>query len=146
MQAQSGADLLAAAEAHPALLRPEVDALLAERVDMALDEGNDRLAGALEERREALAELRAARAAAPAAATGADQPSLEEAIEALLIAEGEDAMAEVIDRYPLLLDDVAAQALWQFAAEARASGDEEMARYAIECRALLQRVREGLDG
>jgi hypothetical protein len=150
MQAQSGAELLAAAESHPLLLRPEVDALLAEQIDQALDEGHDRQASALEERREALAELRAARAAEAEAAVVSAAPdagaaSLEEAIEALLIADGEDAMAEVIDRYPLLLDDVAAQALWQFAAEARASGDEEMARYAIECRELLRRVREGLE-
>lgn len=142
LQAQSGAELTAAAEAHPALLRPEADALLAERVNLALDDGNERLAHALEERREALAELRAAMAAAPAAAD--DAPTLDEAIEALLIADGEDALAEVIDRYPLLLDDLAAQALWQFAAEARASGDEELARYAVECREMLLRVREEL--
>jgi hypothetical protein len=150
MQVQSGADLLAAAEAHPLLLRPEVDTLLAEQIDHALDEGHDRQASALEERREALAELRVARAAEAEAAVVSAAPdagaaSLEEAIEALLIADGEDAMTEVIDRYPLLLDDVAAQALWQFAAEARASGDEEMARYAIECRELLRRVSEGLE-
>jgi hypothetical protein len=149
MQAQSGADLLDAVGAHPLLLRPEVDALLAEQIDQALDAGHDRRASALEERREALAELRAARAAAATVVEenpGAGEPNLEEAIEALLIADGEDALADVIDRYPLLLDDLATQALWQFAAEARASGDEEMARYAIECRELLRRVREGLDG
>jgi hypothetical protein len=145
LQAQSGAELLAAAAAHPLLLHPEVDTLLSEAVDQALDAGDDRQAGALEERREALAELRAARAAELAAAPAEPEPSLEEAIEALLIAEGEDAMAEVIDRYPLLLDDVASQALWQFAAEARASGDEEMAVYAVACRDLLRRVREGLE-
>jgi hypothetical protein len=130
---------------HPALLRPAADAELAERVNLALDEGNERLARAIEERREALAELRAATARpAPSATPAVDEPTLDEAIEALLVAEGEDALAEVIDQYPVLLDDVAAQALWQFAAEARASGDEELARYAVECRAMLQRVRDEL--
>lgn len=137
MQAQSGADLLDVTDVHPLLLRPEVDKLLAEQINLALDAGNDRLASALEERREALAELRT---------TASGEPTLEEAIEALLSANGEDDLADVLDHYPLLLDEVASQALWQFAAEARASGDEEMARYAIECRELLRRVREGLDG
>ncbi|MBX0330951.1 hypothetical protein K2Z83_25160 [Oscillochloris sp. ZM17-4] len=143
MQAQSGAELLGVVEAHPSLLRPEADSLLAARVNEALDEGHDRLASALEERREALAELRAARAAEP---PSPDQqgPTLEEAIEALLIADGEEAMVEVIDLYPVLLEEVAAQALWQFASEARAGGDEDLARYAIECREMLRRVREEL--
>lgn len=136
LRATSLDELEAAVAAHPLLLRPEVDGLLAERVEHALDDGHERLAHALEERREALAQLRAAPAA--------DEATLDEAIEALLLAEGEAAMAEVIDRYPVLLDDVAAQALWQFAAEARASGDEELARYAVECREMLRRVREGL--
>lgn len=142
LAAQSAAELIAAVEAHPALLHPEADRILAERIELALDEGNDRLAHALEERREALNELRQAQLAAEA--PHSSEPTIEEAIEALLIADGEAAMVEAIDRYPVLLEDVAAQALWQFAAEARAGGDEEMARYAIECRELLRRVREGL--
>lgn len=146
--AQSAAELEAAVADHPALLRPEADALLAERVELALDEGNERLAADLEDRREALAALRArATERAPAGPDqGSDTPAtVDEAVEALLIAEGEEAIAEAIDRYPVLLEDVAAQALWQFAAEARASGDEELARYAIECREMLKRVREGLE-
>ncbi|NNJ13249.1 hypothetical protein EKD04_023265 [Chloroflexales bacterium ZM16-3] len=148
MQAQSGAELLDAVRAHPLLLHPEVDGLLAERIDQALDEGHDRLASALEERREALAELRVARAvevvAAPDDQPNPQEPTLEEAIEALLIADGEEAMVEVIDLYPVLLEEVATQALWQFASEARVGGDEELARYAIECREMLRRVREEL--
>jgi hypothetical protein len=142
LQSHSAAELAAAAEAHPLLLRPEVDALLTERVNLALDEGNERMARAVEERREALAELRAAAAATAAPADGA---TLDEAIEALLVAEGEDAMAEVLDRYPILLDEAAAQALFQFAAEARASGDEELAGYAVACREMLRRVRAELE-
>jgi hypothetical protein len=148
MRAQSADELMEAVGLHPLLLRPEVDTLLAEQIDQALDEGHDRLASAIEERREALAELRTARAAEAAATdTPPDptEPTVEEAIEALLVADGEEAIAEALDRYPLLLDDVAAQALWQFASEARASGDEELARYAIECRDMLRRIREGLE-
>jgi hypothetical protein len=135
----TASELEAVVAAHALLLRPDADRLLAERIELALDEGNERLAQALEDRREALAEYRKA-AAAPAA----HEPTLDEAIEALLTAEGEDALADVIDRYPVLLEAVAGQALWQFAAEARASGDEELATYAIECRELLRRVREGI--
>lgn len=144
LRAQNAAELEAALAAYPVLRHARADALLAEQIDLALDTGNERLAHALEERREALAQLRAGGlgelSAAPAPA------SLDEAIEALLVADGEAALVEVIDRYPVLLDDAAAEALWQFAAEARASGDEDLARYAIECRELLRRVREALQG
>lgn len=51
----------------------------------------------------------------------------------------------MLERYPELLEDAAAEALWQFAAEARASGDEELARYAVACRELLRRVRADLE-
>ncbi|MCX7792352.1 MAG: CpXC domain-containing protein [Chloroflexaceae bacterium] len=142
LRARTEAELEAACVEHPALLRPETDGLLARRVDQALDEGNERLAHALEERREALARRH------PAATTGApvaDAASLDEAIEALLVAEGEEALVEALDRYPVLLEEAAAEALWQFAAEARASGDEELARYAVACRELLRRVRADLE-
>ncbi|MEI7642743.1 MAG: CpXC domain-containing protein [Chloroflexales bacterium] len=62
MQTQSGADLRVAVGAYPLLLRPEVDGLLAKQIDQALDAGHDRQASALESRREALSELRAAAA------------------------------------------------------------------------------------
>ncbi len=137
LRAATEAELEAVCAEHPVLLRPEADGLLAGQVEQALDEGNERLAHALEERREALARRR------PAASTGA--ASLDEAIEALLVAEGEEALVEVLDRYPELLEDAAAEALWQFAAEARASGDEELARYAVACRELLRRVRADLE-
>lgn len=137
LRAGTEAELEAVCAEHPVLLRPEADGLLARQVDQALDEGNERLAHALEERREALARRRPA--------TSAEAASLDEAIEALLVADGEQALVEVLDRYPALLEDAAAEALWQFAAEARASGDEELARYAVACRELLRRVRADLE-
>lgn len=144
LRAQNASELEAALVAYPVLRHAQADELLAEQIDLALDTGNERLAHALEQRREALAQLRAG---APGAIPDDPAPaSLDEAIEALLVAEGEAALVAVIDRYPALLDDAAAQALWQFAAEARASGDEDLARYAIECRELLRRVREALQG
>lgn len=136
LQAHSAAELDAAVATYPLLLHPRSDIQIGELVEHALDEGNERLAADLEDRREALARLRAT-GAAPG-------PTLDEAIEALLVAEGEAAIAEVIDAYPVLLEEVAARALWEFAAEARASGDEELARYAVECRELLRRIREQL--
>jgi CpXC protein len=143
--AGSAAELAQALERFPLLALPEIDGLLSERVELALDAGDERHAADLEDRREVLAQLRGARAAQPAeAAPAADAPTIDEAIEALLLADGEEAMAVVIDAYPVLLEDVAAQALWQFAAEARASGDEDLAIFAIECREMLRRVREGL--
>ena len=138
LRAQSSAELAAVVQAHPALGLPTADRLLAEQIELALDEGNERLALHLEERREALATLRTS---APQVAS---TQLLEEAIEALLIADGEAAITTAIDTYPILLEDAALASLWQFAATARASGDEELARYAAECRTMLQRVRDGL--
>ncbi|EFO80766.1 hypothetical protein OSCT_1387 [Oscillochloris trichoides DG-6] len=138
MQARTPAEVQALVQRHPLLLHPQVDRLLAEEIDHALDSGHDRLAAALEERRETLVVLR-----------GGEQSisvDLEAALEALLCAQGEAAIAEVLDRYPFLLDDIAAQALDQFVAEARASGDEELARDATDCRAMLRRIRDELAG
>jgi ribosomal 50S subunit-associated protein YjgA (DUF615 family) len=138
LRAQSSSELAAAVQAHPALGLPTADRLLANQIELALDEGNERLALQLEERREALAALRTT---APHVAS---THLLEEAIEALLIADGEAAITAAIDTYPILLEDTALESLWQFAATAKASGDEELARYAVECRTMLQRVRDGL--
>lgn len=147
MAAGSATELAQVAERFPIVMQADIDGLLGEQVELALDMGDDRQAAALEERREALAQLRivATRESASAAdqpQAAADEPTLDEAIEALLLADGEESMAVVIDAYPMLLEDVAAQALWHFAAEARASGDEDLAILAIECREMLRRMKD----
>jgi hypothetical protein len=150
-------------QAQPVLLAPWVDVVLSDTVNQILDEGYERLAYDLEQRRELLAELRQQRAStdtSPAETTAAASaeptepaaseepsgvpPATQEAIEALLIAEDEDTMAQVLLEYPVLLTDAAQEALWHLSSEARTYGDEELARYAIECRATLRKVREGL--
>lgn len=154
LQVQTSEQLLELVQQDPLFLNPAVEGLLAQRIDQAIEDGNERLAQILDERREALAELRAQverlHPPAPEESTGGAglnmRPSdLEEALEALLTAEDEEMMAQVLDNYPVLLTDEAQDALWQFAAEARAGGDEEMAIYAVECRAMLRQVREGLE-
>lgn len=144
LQAEDNAALLRTVETHPLLLEPWVAGWLARAADQALDEGHERLAQTLEERREQLAQLVASGPQDPAA-RDAQLDTLNAAVEALLIAEDEDAMAQALDAYPVLLTDAAQQALWQFAAEARASGDEDLGQYALECRAMLRKVREGLE-
>ncbi|RRR65751.1 MAG: hypothetical protein EI684_22220 [Candidatus Viridilinea halotolerans] len=136
LHAQSAAELAAVVTHYPALAQPNAAMLLAERIELALEEGNERLALLLEERREALLHLHRA--------PPYNDARLTAALEALLLAEGEMELADALDAYPILLEEPAAQALWQVAAEARASGDEELARYALECRTMLQRVRDGL--
>ncbi|WP_322488717.1 CpXC domain-containing protein [Chloroflexus sp.] len=136
LSAHSDAELEQVIARHPLLLRPEIDALLAAEIEMALASDAERLAQLLEARRSMLAAFRT---------TPAPANDLETAIEALLVADDEDAIAQVIDQYPLLLSATAEQALWEFAAEARASGDEELARHAIACRELLRRLRVGLE-
>ncbi len=140
LKACSARELAAAVADNPLLAEPGADRLIAARIELALDEGDERMALALEERREALLQLLAARLTP---GTG-NETTLDEALEALLIAEDEPAIAAVLDRYPQLLTAPADEALWQFAAEARASGDEELARYAVACREMLRRIREGL--
>jgi hypothetical protein len=121
---------------HPTLLESWADAELAARAEAALDEGNERLARGIEERREILAEMRA---------EFNSQAPLLQAIQALLQADDEDELAEVLNEYPILLTDAAQDALFSFAAGARAQGDQQLAEYAIECRAMLRKVREGLE-
>ncbi len=163
LEASSPEDLNRVIAEHPALLARDTDLTLAQLADVAFEQRAhdiveslqrarrllNEMSSAIEERREALAKQRPAHATATAAITGiadSEGPNLEEAIEALMSADGEDELADALDHYPLLLDDVASHALRQLAAEARASGDEAMARYIIECREMLRRVREGLDG
>jgi ribosomal 50S subunit-associated protein YjgA (DUF615 family) len=128
--------LLAAVRDYPALLEQWADDELAARTEAALDEGNERLARQIEAHREALAELRAQ-------VSGYD--SLLQAIRVLLAADGEDAVADVISTYPVLLTDAAQDALFGLAADARAQGDQELAEGANSCRALLRTVRAGLE-
>jgi hypothetical protein len=116
---------------HPLLLDPAVDQLLAEEVATALSDGDSRLADALELRRDALQRLRGE----------PNAPELEAAVEALLLAEDQEACGLILSERPLLLSDAAEDALWRVAAEARRSGDDDLARYAVECRALIKRVR-----
>ncbi|MDW8405233.1 CpXC domain-containing protein [Chloroflexus sp.] len=136
LSAHSDAELEQVIARHPVLLRPEIDELLAAEIETALASDAERLAQLLEARRSMLAAFRTA--PAPAA-------DLEAAIEALLVADDEETIAQVIDQNPILLSATAEQALWEFAAEARAGGDEELARHAIACRELLRRVRAGLE-
>lgn len=137
LRVASPAALAEAARAFPALLEAWADDDLAARTEAALEEGNERLAQALDERREALAELH----------TQTNDPAtLLAAVRALMEAEDDDAIADVLTIYPLLLTDTAQEALLGLAAGARAQGDDDLAEYAIGCRALLRQVRAGLEG
>lgn len=136
LNAHSDAELEQVIARHPLLLRPEIDQLLEGEIETALASGADRLAQLLASRREMLVAFRTA---------PTPEADLEEAIEALLIADDEETIAQVLDQYPLLLSEAAEQALWEFASEARAGGDDELARHAIACREMLRRVRAGLE-
>ncbi len=132
----SADELRVAVRDHPALLEAWADDELTARVEAALDAGDERLAREIEERREALAALRAE-------LSGTE--SLPRAITALLQADGEDELTKALTEHPILLTDAAQDALFQLASEARARGDDQLAEYALECRTMLGRVRTGLD-
>jgi hypothetical protein len=132
----SADELWVAVGDHPALLEAWADDDLTARVEAALDAGDERLARDIEERREALAALRAE-------LSGTE--SLPRAITALLQADGEDELTNALTEHPILLTDAAQDALFQLASEAQSRGDEQLAEYALECRTMLRKVRTGLD-
>ncbi|GAB4191122.1 MAG: CpXC domain-containing protein [Roseiflexaceae bacterium] len=129
-------DLQQTVRDYPVLLEGWIDQALAARAEAVLDEGNERLAVTIEERREALAELRH---------SSASEPALLQAIEVLLHARDEQALEQAITGYPVLLTEAAQTALLELSAGARSRGDSTLAEYAIECRALLHRIREELE-
>ncbi|HEX9373179.1 MAG TPA: hypothetical protein VF897_19355, partial [Roseiflexaceae bacterium] len=128
--------LIAATRDYPALLEEWAGADLAARTEAALEEGNERLARTIEMHREALADLRA---------RVGGEDALLRSVRALLEADGEEAIADVIAANPILLTDAAQDALFGLAAGARTQGDEDLAEYAISCRAMLRTVRAGLE-
>lgn len=137
---------------YPFLLAPWVDDLLALRVEQVLEDGHEHLAHDLEDRRELLDGLRQERAAYQSAPTGvtdhpvadAPDPHLIEAVQALFAAEDEESIGQVLTDYPVLLTEPARQVLLDLASEAQKRGDADLATYAIECRAMLHEVSEGL--
>jgi hypothetical protein len=136
LQAAAPDALLAATRDYPALLEAWADADLAARIEGALDEGNERLARQIEMRREELAELRVQLGA---------RDALLQAIQALLMADGEEAVADILSAYPILLTDAAQEALIALADDALARDDRASAAQAVACQTLLRTVRAGLE-
>jgi len=136
LHAASGDALLAATRDYPALLELWADDDLAARIEAALDESNERLARTIEARREGLDELRAQLS---------ERAALLHAIQALLAAEGEEAVAGILSAHPILLTDTAQAALSQLADDALARDDHALAGQAASCQALLRMVRAGLE-
>ncbi|HNP74307.1 MAG TPA: hypothetical protein PKK15_24520, partial [Kouleothrix sp.] len=70
---------------------------------------------------------------------------LGDAVRALLDADGNDAVAEVLGAHPMLLTGAAQAMLADLASTAGAQGQAELADDAARCRALLHDIRAGLD-
>ncbi len=136
LRALSPAALHDAVRNHPVLLEPWADETLADLVDTALDEGNERLAAEIELRREALAALHRELMAPPALAAAAAM---------LLQTRNEEAITTLLDTYPALLTEPARMVLWQLGLAAAAADDLPTSQYARELHAMLQQVRIGLE-
>lgn len=136
LRATSSDAVLAVAQSYPALLEPWADSALAHQAEQVLDEGNERLAVAIDERREALSALRN---------DHTSEQHLLQAVEALLSARDEAVLEDVLARYPILLTDPAQRVLQEVADGAHRRGDRGRAQFAEEYRMLLQTIREGLD-
>ncbi len=135
LQVKSDTALYELLEQHPMLLEPSVDTLLLQAIEDVLEEGNESLAALLEQRRGALADIRR-EVAEPAADT------LQDVLEALLLADDDETQARLILDNPSLLSDEALETLWQLSSEARSHGDEDLAVHAVQCRAVLRTIRE----
>ncbi len=138
LAASNPGELWQVVQQFPELQEPWVDAALTDLSEQYASEGNARLASQLEERRTALLQL----LAAPPPPDAGDP--LQDALEALLTAPDQAALTQILIDYPELLTDAAQTALQSLARDARASDDEELAAYALECRAMLQQVCAGL--
>jgi hypothetical protein len=125
-----------AARDYPQLLEHWADDELFARMEAALEEGNERLAQAIDDRREELATLRE-ELGSPAA--------LQAALNALLAAQGDDARAEVLAAYPIVLTERAQAALQSLAQQAERQGNQQLASNAAASRELLRTVRAGLE-
>lgn len=136
LSANSPEQLAGAIRAFPALLDPWADADLSARVDTALHAGHELLAATLEERRAALSDLRA---------DLTSEPAVLDAVRLLLDATDQEAISTVLMQYPALLTEVTQRVMMELAAGARAQGDDALAAYTIECRAMLRSVRVGLE-
>jgi hypothetical protein len=134
--ADSPEALFDATRDHPMLLEPWAIDELARRTEAALEDGHERLAADLDERREVLAAIQQEQAATA---------RLMPAIEAFLHAGSEDAMAELMSEHPALLTDAAQEALVTIAADARAQSDYRLATTASQRQTMLREVRSSLD-
>lgn len=135
MNAQSVEDLRASLGEQPALLEPWANEDLDKRIEQTLDAGNEQLAFALEARREALAELRQELA---------KPETLVTAIKAVLAAKNEDALADILRQYPILLTTVAQSSLVHITKQAKEQGNSKVAQRAEQRRRMLYSVRVGL--
>ncbi|KPV51257.1 hypothetical protein SE17_22270, partial [Kouleothrix aurantiaca] len=90
----------------------------------------------IDDRREELATLRE-ELGSPAA--------LQAALDALLAAQGDDARAEVLAAYPIVLTERAQVALQSLAQAAERQGNQQLASNAAASRELLRTVRAGLE-
>lgn len=136
MNVMSSKTLMEVVRNYPTLLEPWTDDALVTRVEAALEADNERLAGDIEERRELLYELRIELSA---------EDAVLQAIQVLLKAENDDSLIQVLTEYPILLTDKAQEILLRLSGEARAQGDDTLATHAVECRAMLRKVRTGLE-
>jgi hypothetical protein len=118
------------------LLEPWADDALAKYEEAALDEGNERLANQIEDRRDILAELRAHLM---------EEPMIQQAVEALLTAKGEEALAQALTEHPILLTEAIQEALLRNASAAKLQDDAERVLLVEERRAMLRTVRAGLE-
>ena len=128
--------LMDAIRLFPVLLEPWSDDAIGERIEAALAEDNERLATVIEERRDALAALRAMLL---------DNDALGSAMYALLAATDTDAVERVLIEHPSLLTSVAQQALAMYGEAAQQRGDDRAAALAAERRSMLQQVRVGVN-
>lgn len=132
LRTATGAALAAVVDEHPPLLDEVSDELLGRWAERARRSGKPRIADGMDERRQALRELRVVYAQ--------QQPVLD-AVQALLDADDDAAVEEVLVEHGALLTDEADALLAHLAATA----DPELAMVIDARRAFAQAVRAALE-
>lgn len=136
LRANTGAELARVVDAHPELLADTGDAALSAYAAAARAAGKTRIANGLDERLDAIRELRAI--------YRAQQPLLE-LVQAYLDADSPATIETLLVEHAELLEPAADALLTRLAHNAREDGDLALATFIDERRAFLQRVREALD-
>jgi CHAT domain-containing protein/tetratricopeptide (TPR) repeat protein len=148
LEADSPAQVIAAAQAHPGLLSDEADAMIRQGIENARQQGDEGMARHIEQRYATLRDLRQqtrAQSVTPEQVTESDAAQaspLLQTLQAFISARTWADSMRVVQAHPALLEDEAETLLNNLIADAQDRGDDNAVEVFTEHRELLRRCRE----